>query len=157
MALTFTVVQVDEKKIAGINVKTDMEKSMVDCPALWGKFMPIMCGDLAKNPALIQNAPTYGVSEFIDGNQFTYWAAVQVSKTEGLPEEIQTRAIPAGLYVKCTAPSLEQLGEAYMALDAWMNAQNKYIYDMQSVAFEEYKNGWQMTDSIDIYAAIVEK
>ncbi|MGL4666993.1 MAG: GyrI-like domain-containing protein [Saezia sp.] len=156
MTFTFTVVQVEEKKIAGINVETNMANATTDCPRLWGQFMLVM-GTLMKNPVVVQGAPSYGVSECIDGDRFVYWAALQVNSVEDLPADLKTMTIGSGLHVKCTVPSLQQLGEGYAALNAWMIAQNKYAYNIQGAAFEEYKQGWQMTDSVDIYVAIVEK
>ena len=157
MSFTFTVVDVEEKKIAGITVETNMERSTTDCPALWGTFMPLMDGELAQNAAVIKGAPTYGVSQFIDMDRFVYWAAVEVNSLEGFSADLKTMTIAAGRYVKCVAPSLAQLGETYMALDGWMNAQDKYTYNMQGVALEEYKHAWQMSDSIAIYVAVLEK
>lgn len=157
MAYTFTAVEVKEKKIAGIHVQTNMEKSVTDCPELWMQFMPLMCDELVQHPAVVQGSPTYGVSQFIDNDRFTYWAAVQVDSSAGLPQGLDVMTIPAGLYVKSTALSLDKLGETFSALDAWMNTQSQYAYNMQGVGFEEYKHGWQMTDSIDVYVAVIKK
>ena len=125
-------------------------------PGALGSIHAFNVRELSQNAAMMKNVPTYGVSQYIDGDRFVYWAAAEVSSLEGLPKEVKTMRIPAGKYARCEVPNLEKLTEAYMAVETWMSTQEKYTYNMQGVAFEEYKHGWEMGDSITIYIAVNE-
>lgn len=162
MSFVFSVVEVGEKKLAGIKVETSMEKAARDCPDLWHTFGPRCEAELAEIANLEGGA--YGIS-VMTGNEgsFTYWAAVEVFPDASLPEGMAFTTIPAGLYVRCTVPGLEQLGSAFEAMyGEWPRSQGKYAisHDPQGVCFELYPlqpKPWDVTDPLEIYGPVVKK
>ena len=158
MDYQFSVVELPEKQIAGIYVQTNMKNAATDCPTLWQSFGPRICGELSSCSSLSKSGDTYGVSVMTDENNFTYWAAVGVDAIHSLPEDMKTMTITQGLYVKCTIPGLEQMGEAFMAMyTQWPQSQNEYVLDMGGACFELYPKNWQLTDSLEIYAKVIKK
>lgn len=158
MKYTYSIVEIPAKQVAGITVETDMQRAEQDCPALWQTFGPRICAELSGRVSRPENADTFGVSCMLDENRFVYWTAIEVNSTENLPTDMKTMTIPAGLYVKCTAPSLEKLGEAFTEMYMqWPHSQNDYVLDMQGVCFELYKGQWEMNDPIEIYATVIKK
>lgn len=158
MDYTFTVAELPEKMIAGISVETDMQHAQQDCQALWQSFGPRICTELSKHIAIPANADSFGISQMLDSERFRYWAAIEISSAEQLPADLQTMIIPAGLYVTCQVPGLEQLCEAYTAMyEKWPQSQNTYAMNMQGICIERYKNNWQIQDPLEIYGSVVKK
>lgn len=158
MSFNFTVVEIPEKQIAGIYVQTTIQDASKDCPALWQSFGPRMCDTIANCNVVSKTGPSYGVNVMLDENKLNYWAALEVTSTSNLPKDLQTMTIPGGLYVKCTAQNLAQLGDAYTALYMqWPQSQHEYAVNMQAPCFELYSHNWQLNDPIEIYAPIVKK
>lgn len=158
MDFQFTVVELPEIQVAGMTVETNMEKAMIDCPALWHTFGPRICSELANCAEISKTGESYGISKMIDENRFTYWAAVQTTRINTLPDDFKTMAIPAGLYVKATVPSLEKLGEAMTAMYMqWPQSQTEYQIDMQGVCLELYGLNWQPNDPLEIYAQVIKQ
>ncbi|MFD1259814.1 GyrI-like domain-containing protein [Entomomonas asaccharolytica] len=158
MSFQFTVVELPEIQVAGITVDTDMEKAMIDCPALWHTFAPRICSELADCVEISKTGDSYGISKMIDENRFTYWAAVQITQINTLPADFKTMTIPAGLYVKAQVPNLDMLGEALTAMYMqWPQSQTEYQLDMQGVSLERYEHNWQPNDPLEIFAAVIKQ
>ena len=126
--------------------------------ALWQAFGPRIAELMGCARLSEDNRGSCGVSKMIDEDNFTYWAGIGVESVESLPEGMATMTIPQGWYVKCTAPGIEQLGEALMAIySQWQDTQDEYVLDMQGVSLELYPENWQITDALEVYASILKK
>lgn len=151
MAYDFSVVQVQEKKLAGVKVKTNMERSAQDCPAIWHAFGPRIHKELSG----IVAGDSYGVSQSENPNDFTYWASIEVAPAATLPSDLETLSIPGGLYVRCDVSGLAQIGDAYTALYmTWPTTQTEYMLDMGGVCFEQYPAQMSGDGPFAIYAAV---
>lgn len=162
MPFVFSVVEVGEKKLAGVMVETTLGDAVRDCPALWQSFGPRIDADLAEKAD--HAGGTYGISVMTDNEgRFTYWAAVGVSSDVILPPDMAFMTIPAGLYVRCTVHGIEQLPAAFKAMyGAWPRSQNRYVlsHDPRGVCFELYPfqaTPWKATDPLEIYGPVVKK
>ena len=154
MNFAFSVMEYGPKKLAGIGVKTTMEKASVDCLALWEKFGPRIGGDLA--PLRAPMGDTFGLSVMEnDKGDFTYWAAIEIRDDAVLPADLTRLDIAKADYVCCTVPSLEQIVAGYTEMyEAWPASQNDYRIDMRGACFERYVGDWKETDPIHLMAAV---
>lgn len=154
MNFTFSVTKYGPKKLAGIGVKTTMEKASVDCPALWEKFGSRIGGDLAALRAPMGD--TFGLSVMEnDKGDFTYWAAIEIRDDAVLPADLTRLEIAKADYVCCAIPSLERIGAAYAEMyEVWPASQKDYEIDMQGACFERYAGDWTENDPIYLMAAL---
>lgn len=157
MNFEFNVVSLPSKILKGLFVETSMEKAAQDCPALWQNFGQTLTNSAQCN-SISKTSESFGVSQMIDENRFKYWAAVEESF---IPENLKNFSdlpIEGGLYVQCTVPSLEVLGEAYTAIyTKWITEQTEYELNLQGVSFELYPKDWQFALPLSIYAPIIKK
>ena len=152
MSLEIAVVSFPAKHLLGVKVRTSMQSSATDCPALWQAFSPRIA-----EMFMMGNA-TFGVSVMVNENDFDYWAAVESSSNTAVPDGMETTEIPAGLYAQCNVPSLEQLGEAFMYVySQWIREQSEYTLDMHAPCFELYPPNWQPSDAVAIYVPVLKK
>jgi AraC family transcriptional regulator len=103
------IVDLPAKTLVGLQVRSSMGKFAQDGQALWQAFAPRV------NEAAADPRETFGVIIKLGGDEFEYWAAVEAAlPTEGpLPAHMKKLEIPAGTYVACAVPSMEQVGAAY--------------------------------------------
>lgn len=155
MSYDYSVVSFLEKRVAGVKTATDMQKAMQDCMALWTTF-GAWVEDLAANGVMAKGGDTFGVAVMTGAEgQFDYWATVELAQDAKVPGDLTVLTIPAGLYVRCTVASLDDLGTAFMALyGEWPQSQSDYTIDMQGLCFERYPSNWEMNDPFEIYAAV---
>lgn len=157
MKFTFAVKELPEKKLAGIYVKTDMNKAAQDCPALWPVFVERLA-ELSKQGVVAPFNGSYGVSIMQDESYFTYWAAIECQPGDVLSEKMETLVLSGGLYVHCTVPSLALLGDAFNEMYmVWPETQEQYQLDMTGPGFEFYDINWQVDGSLTIYAPVKKK
>lgn len=151
MGYDFSVVQVQGKTLAGVKVKTNMERAAQDCPAIWHAFGSRIHTELSG----IVAGDSYGVSQSENPNDFTYWASIEVNPAAVLPSDLETLSIPEGLYVRCAVPGLAQIGDAYTALYMeWPKTQTQYVLDMEGICFEQYPAQMSGDGPFEIYAAV---
>ena len=131
-------------KLNGIFVRTNMQNSQTDCPALWGEFMPML---------KTMPAQSYGISVTVDSQKgiFDYWAAAQVPEQPGF-KEIN---IPASTYAKCIVPNLRDLQTCYKYMYAvWPEETRDWQLDFTAPCFELYDNRYAETGEFDLYIPI---
>ena len=158
MTLEIIVKELPGRKLAGMVVRTNMQKASTDCHAVWQAFGPRMVS--FPNSAGITEA--YGVSVMIsEDGTFDYWAAAEIPADTELPEELEdmvTFELPAGLYACAFAPNLEHVAEAYGTMYMeWPQRQSDYAVNMQAPCVEVYRDGWQLTDPLELWVPVVKK
>ncbi|MDR0499037.1 MAG: GyrI-like domain-containing protein [Holophagales bacterium] len=147
-----SIVEFPTKKLVGMKVRTSMEKAGADGGALWQAFTPRM-SEVCKEPKGM-----FGVSVMVSESEFDYWAALEMTPEEPLPEGMGEVTILKGAYVRCTVPSIEKMGDAYMYLyTEWSGGQTKYVINQEASAFEHMPGDWQMGKPFDIYVPIKAK
>jgi AraC family transcriptional regulator len=145
-----SVVEFPAKYLIGIKVRTSMQGSSTDCPALWQTFAPRIAEIKADDNA------AYGVSVMLNDNDFDYWAAIGSPSNTAVPVGMQTIEIPAGLYAKCSVASMEKLGEAFMYVyTQWIHGQSEYTLNMYAPCFELYPPNWKPGNNVEIYSPLL--
>ncbi len=148
---TVTVVEYPATRLIGLKVRTSMQKAETDCMAVWETFGPRM-GELLGDGG---GRGSYGVSVMLNAEEFEYWAAVPTAPSAAVPAGMAGFDLPAGLFAKTTAASLEALKEAYMFLyETWAKSQKEYAVDYQGPCFELYPPNFQMTDSFEVFMPV---
>jgi len=134
---TYSIIELPERTIAGISIKTDMRKAMDDCPTLWQKFVPLFLS-LQKESKTDLEVESFGVSRMLDQDRFIYEAAVEVADgmvTDGLIKSV----LPKTLYLQTTVPNLSKLADAYQDIyGRWANEQNEYALNYMEASLEVY-------------------
>lgn len=155
MKYDFSVVQVGEKRLTGMKMRTSMRDAAKDCMALWMRFGPRLCPQSLG--CELGNRVSYGVSlDMAADGGFTYWAAVELPEGAPTPEGMETFTLAGGTYVRGTAAGLEDLGPAYTAMyETWPSTQSEYAIDMQGRCFELYAENWTPAMPVDIYGGLV--
>jgi predicted transcriptional regulator YdeE len=149
MSFEINTMNYPAKRLAGINIRTSMQKSLEDCPKAWEMFMPRMA-EINAHPN-----ESFGVSVWLGEDSFDYWAALELERGKPLPEGLQTVNIYDGLYARCIVPTIEKLGEAYMYLYTdWFKANPEYALNTESNCFELYPRNWNPGAPFDIYMPI---
>jgi len=152
MGFKVKITKYPAKHLAGMKVRTNMQKSTEDCPKLWGTFMTRM------HEIKGQPVESFGVSEIIDDTDFDtfdYWAALELLGNTPLPEGMGTVDIKPGTYARCIVPKIEKLGEAYMYLyKDWLKANPQYVPNIKHNCFELYPGNWNPGVGLDIYMPI---
>jgi len=160
MTLEITVKEFPGRKLAGMVVRTNMQKASTDCPTVWQAFGPRM----ASFPHGANITESYGVSVMIsEDGTFDYWAAVEIPADAALPDDelpegMATFELPGGLYACAFAPNLEQVAEAYGTMYMeWPQQQSEYAVNMQAPCVEVYRDGWQPADPLELRVPVVKK
>ena len=155
MTLEITVKELPGRKLAGMVVRTNMQKASIDCPAVWQTFGPRMAS--FPNSANITEA--YGVSVMIsEDGTFDYWAAAEIPADAEFPEDMAAFELPGGLYACAFAPNLQQVAEAYGTMYMeWPQQQSEYAVNMQAPCVEVYRDGWQPADPLELRVPVVKK
>lgn len=152
MNFEVTVIEFPAKILLGMKVRTVMQNAAKDCPALWQTFGPRITELSPVSPG------AYGISVMTSENDFDYWAAVEVAPGISVPDNMGPIEIPQGFYARCSVPSLEQLGPAYMFVyGPWGESQSEYAIDMNGLSFELYPDDWQPGAAFEIYAPVTKK
>jgi len=149
MGFEVRILEYPAKCLAGMSVRTSMQKSSEDCTKAWAVFMPRM------SEVNSQPSESFGVSVMINENDFDYWTALEMAVGSPLPVGMQTVDISAGTYACCTVPSIEKLGDAYMYIyTEWLKANPEYALNMESHCFELYPHNWNPSVGFEIYMPI---
>jgi len=136
-----------QTKLAGISVRTDMQKASADCMALWQKFMPM----LKEMPKV-----SYGISVAVapDKGIFDYWAAAPGVAQNGMREI----TIAPSTYAKCTVPALKDLQAAYKYMyTEWPQTVKEWQLDYSVPCFEFYDERFGKTGEFDLYIPVKAK
>jgi AraC family transcriptional regulator len=142
------------KHLIGIKVRTSMQSSATDCPALWQTFAPRMA---EIQTGIAGGSAAFGVSVMVNDNDFDYWATIEASTNTAVPTGMETIGLPAGLYAR-TSTSMEKLGEAFTYVyTQWVQGQSEYTLNMQGACFELYPPNWQPGNAFEIYSPVVKK
>ena len=155
MSFSISIVDYPAKLVAGLRIRTEMQKAKTECPALWHTLVPRM-----SEISAWQTVPKgiYGVSLMVNESEFDYWAALETSGEDTVPQGMETFSIPAGRYAKCPVASMEQLFEAYMYVyGTWASEQAEYTVNEMAPCFELYSSNWQENDSFEIYVPLKKK
>ena len=143
--MSYELVEIDGMVVAGPSIRTDNKKASRDIPLFWKKVF--QDDILTKIPHAVSGY-VYGVYSDYDSDQkgaYSVTGGIEVETTEGFPEELAIREIPAGLYAVFTAHSPEQLVATWKAI--WESGLKRtYKFD-----FEEYGAEDQ---SVKIYIGI---
>lgn len=145
--------------LAGLCVRTTMQDASRDCPKLWQQdFMPRL-PEITWMPANEFQGATFGISVMLDEEgAFEYWAAAPLAEGAKVPEGMRAVTLPGGLYAHCRVPSLELLGQAYMALYRdWTSQQTEYEALMQAPCFERYDGDYLKTGAFDVYMPVARR
>lgn len=141
---------------AGYMVRTDMQRAMTDCPALWEKKFGPEMEAFPADPAFPHES--YGISTNTDmeNGAFDYWAAMPLAPGATPPKGMRTIDIPAGIYCVCALPGLADIGPAFEFLEKeWLPGQKKYDFDMASGMFYELYGLDYMTEGkLTIYCKL---
>ena len=149
MGFEVKILEYSAKQLAGMKVRTNMQKSAEDCTKAWAAFMPRM------HEVNSQPPESFGVSVMINESEFDYWTALEIAVGSTLPDGMQTVDIFAGTYAMLTVPSIEKLGEAYMHIYTdWLKANPEYALNMGSHSFELYPGNWNPGMGFEIYMPI---
>ncbi|MBE1236106.1 GyrI-like domain-containing protein [Phaeovibrio sulfidiphilus] len=139
--------------LAGMSVVTCLERTSVDCPALWQSFGPRIV-ELPPPPAGASGA--YGISVMLTDTTFEYRAAVETGPVGSLPEGLAPFTLPGGLYAQCTVPHLGALQDAYRFLfETWLPAQEDCRYNPDAPTFERYPPDWRLESPFTIHAGLL--
>ncbi|MBD8046513.1 MAG: effector binding domain-containing protein [Clostridium argentinense] len=152
--MNYEIVNLQEKIIAGIGVKTtnkDM-KAMADIGRLWEEFIGKKIID---SIPMKVNEKAIGLYTEYEGNYtkpYKFYCAVEVSDAIEDNDDIITKVIPSGKYAKFTVKGNVQkaVGEAWEKI--WnMDLDRKYSCD-----FEVYHNDSEdiNNQTIDIYISL---
>jgi len=89
-----------EKKLIGMRVKTSFSKNRTT--ELWQSFMPrskeILNSVSADLISLQIYNDSFGISEFNPAIEFEKWALSEVSDFDGVPDNMESFTLTAGLY-----------------------------------------------------------
>ncbi|OAT48843.1 GyrI-like domain-containing protein [Providencia heimbachae] len=153
---TYSIIELPERTVAGISVETDMQKAIVDCPALWQKFVPLFLSLQKKNKADLE-VESFGVSRMLDENRFIYKAVVEVTDemiTDGLIKSV----LPKTLYLQTTVPHLSKLTDAYQDIyGRWANEQKEYGLNYMEAALEVYPVNFCDKEYFTLLVPIIKK
>lgn len=143
------VVELPALRLYGRCISTNYADASTDCPALWHEF--------AKDVRL--DVLSYGISIMTGPASFDYMAAVELKSGESIPAGMQEFALPAGAYMKCKCPSIEQLGEVFtfMYEGGWARENTDYQLDFEKPCFEGYTEEYLKSGSLDVYAPLKRK
>jgi len=149
---TINVVEREAIKIVGLKVRTSMQTSMTDCPALWEKDFGPRMPELATYPGL-----SYGASQMVDQENFDYWAALTYREGDPVPSGMGLLDLAAGPYAECPVESLADLAEAYQYIFfSWAGgAMDKFRHDAPS--YELYPADHCATGRLTLYMPLCAK
>ncbi|MDF2989248.1 MAG: AraC family transcriptional regulator [Eubacterium sp.] len=155
MKMNYEVVQLGEKKVAGIQILTTNEngQAMADIGRVWGKFL--QQGIYSSIPDKI-NSKSIGLYTDYEGDftkPYNFVACCEIGQTEVLPDSMVMKTIPAGAYAKfiVTGQMQKAVGEFWSNL--WsMELSRKYSCD-----FEEYQNNSEDVNNQEIHIYIALK
>lgn len=97
--MTPEIVSIPEKILVGHRMKMSFTDYKV--AELWGGFMPRRKEIKYTVSNDLFSLAVYSASHFSDfnpANEFDRWAAVEVSNTDTIPEQMEVTMVPAGLY-----------------------------------------------------------
>ncbi|WP_291580267.1 GyrI-like domain-containing protein [Clostridium sp. UBA6640] len=152
--MNYEIVNLQEKIVAGIGVETTNKnmKAMTDIGMLWGKFIGEKIID---SIPMRVNEKAIGLYTEYEGDYtkpYKFYSAVEVSSAIEEKDDIATKVIPSGKYVKFTVKGHMQkaVGEAWEEI--WnMDLDRKYSCD-----FEVYHNDSEdiNNQTINIYISL---
>lgn len=155
MNMNYEIVELKERTVAGIQVRTTNEngQAMADIGRVWGEFL--QQGTCSLIPDKI-NSKSIGLYTDYEGDftkPYNFVACCEVSKAADLPDNMVLKTIPAGAYAKfvVTGHVQKAVGEFWSKL--WgMELNRKYSSD-----FEEYQNSSEDINNQEIHIYIALK
>ncbi len=130
---TVEVVTREAVKIVGLKVRTSMQTSEVDCPALWQESFGPRMSEVATYPGL-----SYGASVMVDQDKFDYLAALPYREGDPIPEGMGLLDLAAGPYAECEVESLADLAGAYQYIFFGWGAGEMDKFRADAVSYELY-------------------
>ena len=148
--MTYELVELKDMMVAGLSARTnnyapDMGNVI---GGLWAQFMGAYSSVLYK-----ANEKTLGIYTEYEGREtedYSVLAACEVKKTEGQPDGITIKTIPAGTYAKFTA---EGEGKEAVA-KVWQNLWNMDLSRSFVCDFEEYEKTEEGRCRMHIYIGL---
>lgn len=150
--MDYETVDLDEKKIAGLCVRTNNLSTDVnrDIGGLWEKFLS---GGVYSAIAGKTGAKALGVYMDYAGDEkgdYNFLTACEVSKTDSIPHGVVIKTIPAGKYAKFTVKGNMVKAVVNFWTELWsMDLPRSFICD-----FEEYQNADMQNSEIHIYIGL---
>ncbi len=148
--LKVEVVEHPAIRVVGMKIHSSLPNASTECRRLWQQFMPRGIGELFGGCKT-----TYGVSTMTGGQEFDYWAAVEIDPNLPIPDDMETIVIPHGDYALCMVPKYDLLDDAYdYMFHHWLPRQTNHVYQRQSPCFEHYPSYWQPSDFFELYVPV---
>jgi len=151
------VIEYPSIPLLGLQVATSMRGAIMDCPALWEAFVPMVTSLTGRE----FTGTSYGLS--VDTNMqagtFTYWAALPAQDLEGLDTTgFSPVTLPAGVYAATGLASLANLHEAYTFLyGPWAARQEHYSLLMTGCSFEQYDARYLERGYLELFIPLQKK
>lgn len=152
---SITIHQLPRTSLMGVMIRTNMEKTVQDCPRLWQNFMKEF--QSSGMPMTLEFA-AFGVSANYDcsNGSFDYWVAVPACS--GAPESWKQVIVPGGAYGMLTVPTVQHLRDAYdIFYTQWLGAQSEYVLDDSGMSFEKYDDRYNKTGELELYVPVRKK
>lgn len=144
------IINVKEAKAVGLVYFGNNSKGEI--PELWNVFNKNYTRINHKSSSMI----CYGICDDMPDEQgrFHYTACAEVDSFEDVPEDMETKVIPAGKYVMYTySDSLKNLGEFYDKIFSKWIPEAGYEMDYRP-QFELYDSRYMKNGEFDIYVPI---
>ncbi|MCC8164763.1 MAG: GyrI-like domain-containing protein [Planctomycetes bacterium] len=150
---TVTIVEKPTIKAAGMKVRTSMAKSHEDCPKLWSDAFGPRMMSFPADPAYPEQS--FGISVMVDEDVFDYWAVMPLAPGAAVPEGMEARDVPGGLYACISGVTLAVLGEVYSYIYMkWPGEQSEYTLDYSRPGLEAYHHDFCQTQLLDILCPV---
>jgi AraC family transcriptional regulator len=108
--MEYRIVNLSPKKLIGIRQKMSLAQDKT--PALWGAFMPRrneVKNRLTEDYYSMQvYSPAFSIQHFSPQTEFEKWAAVEVEKSEEIPQGMESYELSGGLYAVFVHQGLPQ-------------------------------------------------
>lgn len=133
--MSFTTEQQPEMHIVGISVRTSNApgKASVDIPQLWTKFYSENIPGRIPNKASDHGVALYCDYEGDHTKPYTLILGCPVTSLDNIPEGLEGRTIPAGIYAKfpCTGKPPESIFSMWQTIWQEKNLNRTYIADYE--------------------------
>ncbi|MDL2284914.1 GyrI-like domain-containing protein [Oxalobacter sp. OttesenSCG-928-P03] len=144
------------QELIGMKIRTTMETCQDDCPKLWRETFIRWIEQLYPEG----NCPSWGVSTAYDAatGSFDYWALIKAPEGQGIPKELGSFTLPAGLYAECPLTSVAEIHTAYHFLySRWLPSQTIYIGLEDAACFEYCPPDFLQTGHLSVCIPVVRR
>lgn len=154
-----TIVHLKEKKLIGCSCKINFTDNKTS--GLWQSFKPRLKEIKNKISADLFSVQLYNddyyFKKFNPSVYFTKWAATEVSAFDEVPANMETLAIPQGLYALFLHKGSNADNSTHQYIfQEWLPTNDKYVLDTRphfEVLGAKYKNGDQSSE-VEIWIPI---